>query len=470
MRGAGTIAEFDAASVDAALAVVRAAERERLALYRPYPRQIVFHAGGAAQRERLFIAGNQLGKTLAGAAEMAIHLTGRYPDWWPGRRFARAVVAWAAGITAESTRDNPQRLLLGRPGAWGEGMIPAAALGTPSLARGVADLVDTVRVAHAGGGFSTLAFRSYEKGRAKWQGETLDLVWFDEEPPEDVYAEGLTRTNATGGMVYVTATPLLGMTALMRRFLEERSEDRGHVQMTIDDVAHYGAADRARIVAAYAPHERDARTRGVPMLGSGLVFAGVNEDELRVPPFAVPPHWPQIAGIDFGWDHPTAAIRLAWDREADRIYLIDAYRRREAVPALHAAALIHWGRWLPWAWPQDGLQHSKDTGEPLAAQYRILGLAMLGEHAAAPVGGVSLEASLLDLHGRMTSDRFKVFANLADWFGEFRLYHRRDGRIVAENDDLLSATRYALMMLRHARVKPTPAAPPPRESYHPFAW
>ena len=64
-------------------------------------------------------------------------------------------------------------------------------------------------------------FKSYEQGRAKWQGDTLNGVWFDEEPPIDIYVEGLTRTNATGGMVMLTFTPLKGMSEVVRMFLED---------------------------------------------------------------------------------------------------------------------------------------------------------------------------------------------------------------------------------------------------------
>lgn len=201
----------------------RRAAQDRLADYAPYPKQREFHAAGAVHRERLFMAGNQLGKTLAGACESAMHLTGRYPDWWTGRRFERPIRAWAAGVTAESTRDNPQRLLVGPPQQrelWGGGAIPGAAIVDTVGARGVANALDHVVVAHAAGGQSVLAFKAYEKGREKWQGETLDLVWFDEEPPLDIYTEGLTRTNATGGMTMITFTPLLGMSAVVRMFLQ----------------------------------------------------------------------------------------------------------------------------------------------------------------------------------------------------------------------------------------------------------
>jgi hypothetical protein len=93
------------------------------------------------------MAGNQLGKTLAGGAEWAMHLTGRYPDWWRGRVFHAPVKLWAAGVTSESTRDNPQRILVGPPAmpeAWGIGMIPRASLRDHSMARGVPNALDSV--------------------------------------------------------------------------------------------------------------------------------------------------------------------------------------------------------------------------------------------------------------------------------------------------------------------------------------
>lgn len=168
------------------------------------------------------MAGNQLGKTYCGAAETAFHLTGLYPDWWQGRRFERPVRFWAGSKTGEVTRDGVQRLLIGEPkdeSRWGTGMIPADRLLDWSRRMGVADSLDGVTVKHVAG-VSTLGFKSYDQGRQKWQGETLDGVWFDEEPPLDIYMEGLTRTNATGGIVYLTFTPLLGMSDVVSMFLE----------------------------------------------------------------------------------------------------------------------------------------------------------------------------------------------------------------------------------------------------------
>jgi phage terminase large subunit-like protein len=194
----------------------------KLSDYVPYAKQQEFHNAGVQYRERLFLAGNRCGKTMAGAFELASHLTGIYPPWWCGKRFEKPVRAWAAGITGESTRDVVQEKLFGPPDrrdAWGTGAIPKANLGDILMGRGIANAIDLVSVKHISGDWSSLAFKSYEKGREKWQGAALEVVWMDEEPPSDLYYEGLTRTNETGGLVYITCTPLLGMSDVMRMFL-----------------------------------------------------------------------------------------------------------------------------------------------------------------------------------------------------------------------------------------------------------
>jgi phage terminase large subunit-like protein len=425
----------------------------RLAHYSPYPKQSQFHAAGANHRERLLMAGNQLGKTLAGGFEIAMHATGRYPAWWQGKRFDRPIVAWAAGTTGETTRDTVQRVLIGRAGQHGTGAIPKADIGELISARGVADLLDTIRVKHVSGGWSSIGLKSYLAGREKFQGETLDLVWFDEEPPADIYMEGLTRTNVGSNPVFMTFTPLLGVSETVRRFLLEQSPDRHITTMTIDDVEHYTAEERARIIASYPPHELEARTKGIPTLGSGRIFP-VPEDAIAIKQRTFPPHWPRIGGMDFGWDHPFAAVELYWDRDHDTVYVSRCYRARETTPINHAAALRPWGRDLYWAWPRDGRRETLEgAGIALANQYREQGLDMLHEHSQFDDGSVSVEAGLMDMLSRIQSGRFKVFEHLNDWFEEFRLFHRKDGKVVKTGDDLMSATRYAIMMLRYARTK-----------------
>jgi phage terminase large subunit-like protein len=343
--------EVKALAKRAEQALERRRLENRLAAYVPYAKQKAFHDAGRLHRERLLRAGNQLGKTVAGCAEAAMHLTGEYPPWWQGRRWERAVTAWAGSPTAQTTRDTVQRLLLGAPGdpsAFGTGLIPKKAIVDVSPARGVPDAVESVRVRHVAGGVSRLVFKTYDQGRERWQGETLDFVYFDEEPEMALYTEGLSRTNATKGMAYMTFTPLLGISDVVMRFLREPSPDRSDTVMTIEDAEHIPVEERERIIASYPAHEREARTRGVPILGSGRVFP-VARSLLSVEAFKIPDWWGRLGAIDFGWTHPTAAVRIAYDRDADLVYVTDCYRVKEMPIHTHAAALKAWGADLPWA-------------------------------------------------------------------------------------------------------------------------
>jgi len=435
--------------------------RDRLALYRPYPKQIEFHnlTGDAKVKERLFMAGNQLGKTLAGAAEDAIHLTGRYPDWWKGHRFSGPITMIVGSESSELTRDGLQRLLIGPPAdesAWGTGFIPADAILDRSRKMGTPNAIDSVTVRHKDGGASTLLFKSYDQGRGKWQANTVHYVHFDEEPPFDVYSEGRTRTTATQGLVTVTFTPLKGISQVVKRFLNDPSPSRKVVVMTINDVQHISEADRERIIKDYPEHEREARANGTPTLGAGAVYP-VTDTSIVVSPIPIPQWWKRIAGLDFGWDHPTAAVELAYDPDHDVIYVVREHRAKQKTPPEHAITLRTWGSDLRFAWPHDGLQSDKGSGEELATQYRKTGLKLLAERSTFPDGGNSVEAGIMAILTRMQSGRWKVFSTCTAWLEEKRLYHREEkndggSKLVKTDDDLLDASRYAMMSLRFARV------------------
>jgi phage terminase large subunit-like protein len=223
------------------------AKRNKLAAYGPYAKQMEFHDVGSEFRERLFMAGNQLGKTWAGAFEVAMHATGIYPSWWTGKRFPYATRGMVGSESAELTRKGVQRLLLGPPEIreeWGTGAIPHANLRDTSMKHGVADAVSSIVVRHVCGEDSVIQFNSYDQGRTKWQADTVDYVWFDEEPPLSIYSEGLTRTNATGGLVFVTFTPLLGMSEVVKRFLLDKPASSTVTTMTINDAEHYTQEQR----------------------------------------------------------------------------------------------------------------------------------------------------------------------------------------------------------------------------------
>jgi phage terminase large subunit-like protein len=426
--------------------------------FKPYKHQKEFLTAGAAYSERLLIAGNQNGKTHIGAFEVACHMTGLYPDWWQGRRFTKPTRGWIAGQTSLVVRDVQQKKLCGEPGVdedFGAGMIPRDLfVGSPSLARGVTHSYDTIQVRHVSGGVSVARFKSYEQGREKFQGETLDWLWFDEEPPIKIYSEGLTRTAATHGIVFITFTPLLGPTEVVNRFIDEPSRYRHVIEMTIYDALHITPEERERMIASWPAHERDARALGKPMLGAGAIFTAPEDSITEVPIEHIPEYWVKLWGVDFGIDHPFAAVLILWDRDNDVIHVHHTYRVKDALPIQHVAAMKAVGAGVPVAWPNDG-NVRRDDGKPMAEHYKRHGAIMLDNHATWPDGSVSTEAGILEIDEREKSGRLKYGRHLSDLLEERRMYHRKDdgsGNIVKLKDDLISALRVAIMMKRSARA------------------
>jgi phage terminase large subunit-like protein len=479
----------------------------RMEFWKPYPKQLEFLNMGAFKTERCFFAGNQLGKTETGAFEMSCHLTGLYPEWWNGYRFKKpGIKAWALGVSTTTVRDVMQTKLCGPPAIkaeHGTGYIPRAHLLGHTLARGaVADAWDSVTVQHhdANGvpdGISTLWFKSYEQGREKLQGATLDLEWWDEEPTgteaTGMYTEGLARLTATRGISYMTFTPEKGRTEIVDRYMGENGEDsgRGYVRMGFRDAGHLTEEDLARKKSEYPKHEWEARLEGIPMLGSGKIFP-YDPKALMVPPFGgnsrytptvqeelaslirygkanpgqspiasgqliVPEWWVKIWGIDFGIAHPFAAVLIAYDREADTVYVLKCYRVSGGIPSVHAHHINLIASDVPIAWPHDGTAREKGSGDALATIYKRSGLKMLPEHSTMPGGGYSTEAAVTDMQKRMEEGRFKVCEDLVEWWEEFAMYHRDHKPpygIVKVRDDLMSATQKAIMMLRSAKPGP----------------
>lgn len=183
-----------------------------------YPKHRDFFAAGKEHSERVFMAANRVGKTVAGAYELTCHLTGEYPDWWEGKTFNHPTDCWAAGDTGQTTRDIIQTELLG-PYSEGDGMIARDKLGKKVMRAGsTSGAVDTIQIKHVTGGWSRLGFKSYDQKRRSFQGTGKHAVWLDEECPLDVYDESNMRIMTTGGVIYVTFTPLMGLTQFIQNF------------------------------------------------------------------------------------------------------------------------------------------------------------------------------------------------------------------------------------------------------------
>jgi phage terminase large subunit-like protein len=437
------------------------AEENRLAHYIPYEFQAKFHAAmtaaGSHAKQKVLMAANQVGKTFVGAMETAIHATGRYPEWWTGWRCDHAPSIWVGADTNTNCRDIVQTELLGDPEdeeTRGKGAIPKECIGKTMRKAGIPGALETVMIKHVTGKWSRIMFKSYESGKEQWMGVGVDFVWLDEEPPMDIFSQALRGTVKKDGRIYMTFTPEKGMSEVVRSFHDDVKPGQVMWGATWADAPHMTPEKTDQILAALPPHERKMRSQGIPVLGSGLVFP-VNPDDITCEPFQIPRYYKRIAGIDFGYDHPTAVVWIAWDTENDVIYVTHTHCQSGQVPAIHAEAIRTAGEWIPVAWPHDGMVRDKGSGEGLAAQYHNLKVNMLPRHFEnIGVGGNSVEPGIMDMLERMQSGRFKVFSTLGEWFKEHGSYHRKDGVIIKERDDLMAATRYAVMSRNYAAIKP----------------
>lgn len=416
-----------------------------------YVKHMTFFA--APQMERACIAANRVGKTTMSAYETTLHLTGLYPDWWPGRRFDHPVEWWAASDTGETTRDILQLEFLGKIDHIGTGMIPKECIiGEPSRRRGVADSIDTVRVKHVSGGESSLAFKSYDQGREKFQGTKKHGISLDEEPDIRIYTECMTRLMATepeqqDGSMICTFTPLKGMSAVVLSFLNEPSPHRFVLTLGFDDAPHLSAESKAKLLASFPPHERDARTKGIPQLGSGAIYP-VPESEIIVDDFPIPDHWPRGYGLDVGWNKTSAGFH-AWDRETDTIYRYSEHYRGQAEPSIHADAIKGRGLWIPGVIDPAARGRSQQDGLQLLEIYKDLGLDL-------EIANNAVEAGIYEMWQRLSAGRYRVFKSCQNWLSEYRLYRRDDkGKIVKTNDHAMDESRYFIMSgLDRSKVKP----------------
>lgn len=218
-------------------------------------------------------------------------------------------------------------------------------------------------------------------------------------------------------------------------------------QIEWDDVPHLSREDKDRLLNSIPPHQRDARTKGIPILGAGQIYP-IAEESLLVEPFEIPRWWPKAYALDVGWNR-TAALWGAWDRDSDVVYLTSEYYAGHQPPAVHASGIRMRGPWMVGAVDPASAGSNQKDGTRLMDEYIQLGLNLV------PADN-TVEAGIFTCHQRMASGGMKVFRTLRNWLTEFRIYRRDEkGKVVKENDHLMDCMRYLIMTgMAHASIEP----------------
>lgn len=222
-----------------------------------------------------------------------------------------------------------------------------------------------------------------------------------------------------------------------------------------DDVPHLTEEKKAQLLASTPKYMRDARTKGVPALGAGAIYQ-ISIEEISVPPFAIPAHWPRAYAMDVGWRR-TAAIWGAQDPLDGTIYLYSEYYKGEELPEVHAAGIKARGAWIKGAVDPASRGRNQSDGKQLFKQYKNAGLLL-------SIADNSVHAGINLVETMLVTGQLKVFSTLNNYFGEYRTYRReiktneygvKRPIIVKSNDHLMDAKRYLIMEFNNiARTKP----------------
>lgn len=430
------------------------------------PKHKAFFDAGADYAERLFMAGNRVGKSLAGAYELSCHLTGEYPSWWAGRTFDGPIDAWAVGKDARAVRDTAQKELIGPIGEYGTGMLPAHTLGKFYALQGTPQAIDIIKVKHKSGGWSQLGFKNYQQDIGSFMGTSRHVVWLDEECPLEIYNECNIRTATVDGILLVTFTPLDGLTSMVvnfckradflvgakpivaidvtdeegdeeAEFLVGRDTSKAVIQAGWNDAPWLTEQMKARLLEDTPLHLRKARSEGLPAMGQGNVYSTPIEDVL-VAPFEIPASWPKMFALDVGWNK-TAAVWGALDPNSDTLYLYDEHYKGEQQPMFHALAIKTRGDWMHGVIDPAARGRGQADGNRLIKNYKDLGLVLY------PAKN-ELEAGVQAMSQRLAFGKMKIFKTMVNIQKEYLLYRRdKNGRIVSESDHALDCARYIVL-------------------------
>ena len=434
---------------------------DKLKYYQPFGYQMpLYHLHTMAQA---VIASNRSGKSYSVGYAIACHLTGDYPSWWTDIKYESGIKLIAAGSSSSQIREAIQETLFGTADkteelSLGSGLLPKDSIVMASIVTGADKRsVGGAQIRHKSGTISQIIVASYEQDRAVLQGGKADVIWCDEQPRDDEVISEIIRALAqtpTGqeGRFYLSATPLVGWTPMIKRFWNN-TPNHGMVRYTWEDVPLDLLDQKTRdlLMSSWMPHEIKSRTEGIPMAGTGAVFAlDFDTIVLKEPP-VLQPWFKRIAGIDFGRNpDPTVIIWMYYDDRTDTIVVYDEQTCKNMTPIEYAPFILSRGKQIPLAWPADGKRKGyTETTSAIQELTNRYGINTLSSHFTNPDGSRGIDYGLQYMIQRMRLGKFKISSQCVQLLDEMRQYHTDvtgNGKVNFQGSDhAIDALRYGAL-------------------------
>ncbi len=411
-----------------------------------HKKQIAFHK--CKKRNRWVFGGNRSGKTECGAVECLWMLRGIHPY----RKNRKDVFGWAVSLSTQVQRDVAQaKILHYLPKSWIEDITMLSGR-RDSPAGGV---IDQIKIKNVFGGISTLGFKSCDQGREKFQGSSLDFVWFDEEPPRDIYEECLMRVMDRRGDIFGTMTPLKGKTFLFNEIYLNRKKNPEvwYEFMNWEDNPFLSKKEVKLLESALDPSSLDSRKFGRFSSGAGLVYPEFDESVHVISPFDVPPEWQDNISIDPGLNNPLSAHWYCTDWDGN-VYVVAEHFAAGKDIDFHAAAIKEICRRIGWRTDGKGricaLIDSAANQRTLASQKSVTELFYERGIAVNPnvnkdvFSGIARVKSYLK-RGNGEGNLY-IFSTCVNMIDEFKSYGWAEGDTPLKRDDhCMDELRYYLM-------------------------
>lgn len=410
-----------------------------------HKKQIEFHK--CSKRNRWVFGGNRSGKTECGAVEVVYLACGVHPY-----RENKVTEGWVVSLSRQVQRDVAQRKILEYlPASYIEKIVMVSG-GQDSAENGI---IDFILVRSEAGGLSRIGFKSCDQGREKFQGASLDYVWFDEEPPFDIYLECKMRVLDKCGDIFGTMTPLKGLTWVYNTiYLNEKNDEEVWCEtMEWADNPFLSKKEIENMTKSLPADEIESRRYGKFMQNGGLVYNEFDENINVIEPFNIPLDWQDNISIDPGLHNPLSAHFYAVDFDGN-VYVVAEHYASQKTVEYHANKIKEIAKRLNWKTDNRGylkaLIDSAAGQRTLASEKNVVELFYENGILVNPkvnkdlFSGISVVKSYLK-----TADgksRLFIFKNCVNLIREMKNYWWGDDDVPIKKDDhCLDELRYYLM-------------------------